>query len=887
MKQIQVVNNNGHFDCEMDISAEEWLALLNDESMTNRNVWNTLLKFYYRPNREAACSEINPDQPSSVNMTITNWATKIKKAFSNRFEVLGTDGRPSYWIVPMTGYIKDNSFIWILRPELAEAIKEKIFQEVVERYKKRLKGDPTYWNGTSTIFGEKYKWEAIEQFQKHWDIDASNFSEMFQNATSKTKNLLHLRHWYPRELVLLFAKYEPEKIKLLFKNLFDESIDLKQRIEEFIQKTKELLLDMKLHHNQEEKWDNYNQSINSNAVSTYLWLKYPDKYYKFAPKIYFAGKQLLGLNQYNIKPLDGSVDSMLEGFAMYDEIRVKLQKDKELVNMINSLVEKSGIKNIDTDFYTATIDFGYYIFKYYNSDTPTNEEENNMSNNLPENIANYVNLLRFKKNVILQGAPGTGKTYSTAAIALGLLGVKDVDFSNHPAVMKKYEEYRKEKGRIFFTTFHQSMDYEDFVEGLKPKIDKDDEGNTLVKYEVEDGIFKDVCNNAKGKYKEDEIDESLNKEKNGDAPNRIVVTDKSRTIWKVSLGRKNDKNNVFEKSDCFDNNFIWVQGDDYPCDYFKNNMKIDDIVIVLSAIKEFDAIGIVTSDWYKCEGYDDVVKRDVKWLFKNVSYPYSDILKKGFENKQLPIEAAKHVKVEDLDLPKLQELVDKYTNNVGSDLKCLENKSVNSPVILIIDEINRGNVSKIFGELVTLLEADKRSGNGDHPITVKLPYSKKEFSVPSNVYIIGTMNTTDRSTGTLDYAIRRRFAFVTLKADSGVIQLDIAQKLFSNIEAFIKKYRPKDMEIDDLMVGHSYFMTEKEDELKLKIQYEVIPLLKEYCNDGLLTCSPEELDKRIDSWKDLKVYNSSETQAPAPPENPANATAKASSTDDEEDEDQE
>lgn len=273
-------------------------------------------------------------------------------------------------------------------------------------------------------------------------------------------------------------------------------------------------------------------------------------------------------------------------------------------------------------------------------------------------------LLQTKKNIILQGAPGTGKTYKTAELALSILGVSDVDFSDHEAVMKKYNELLidfdddgniKNNGQIGFVTFHQSMDYEDFVEGIKPKT-KDG----TVSYNIEDGIFKSIS----------------------------------------KLARSN--------------------------------------------------------------------------------------LKKNY--------------------------------------------------VLIIDEINRGNVSKIFGELISLLEADKRVG-GDHPLSVTLPYSKESFSVPSNLYIIGTMNTTDRSVGSIDYAVRRRFAFVTLKADEDKATEGDARELFKAVRLFLKETK-YDMDIEDLMVGHSYFMTSDTDALKMKWQYEILPLLMEYHKDGIIKQSP-------------------------------------------------
>lgn len=187
---------------------------------------------------------------------------------------------------------------------------------------------------------------------------------------------------------------------------------------------------------------------------------------------------------------------------------------------------------------------------------------------------------------------------------------------------------------------------------------------------------------------------------------------------------------------------------------------------------------------------------------------------------------------------------------------CRAVQIADKPVVLIIDEINRGNVSKIFGELITLLEADKRD-KGEHPINVTLPYSKTLFSVPSNLYIIGTMNTTDRSTGNLDYALRRRFAFITLKSNADIIEKyydslkrqdlkDIATSLFNDIKAFIEnpQHLYGELDIDDLMIGHSYFMAKDTETLRAKIIYEVIPLINEYINDGILAVKTDE-KKRV------------------------------------------
>ena len=189
--------------------------------------------------------------------------------------------------------------------------------------------------------------------------------------------------------------------------------------------------------------------------------------------------------------------------------------------------------------------------------------------------------------------------------------------------------------------------------------------------------------------------------------------------------------------------------------------------------------------------------------------------------------------------------------------------------VLIIDEINRGNVSKIFGELISLLEADKRVG-GDHPLSVTLPYSKESFSVPSNLYIIGTMNTTDRSVGSIDYAVRRRFSFVTLEADENKVPEGNARNLFNAVKNFLNKSK-YDMDIEDLMVGHSYFMASDADVLKMKWQYEILPLLMEYHKDGIISKSPlkddsgdEIADVKKDYAKFVEAWQKKESDSPNP-----------------------
>lgn len=408
-----------------------------------------------------------------------------------------------------------------------------------------------------------------------------------------------------------------------------------------------------------------------------------------------------------------------------------------------------------------------------------------------QEMREYTKILSLKKNIILQGAPGTGKTYNTAALALSICG--ETIPEKHEDVMKRYDELQKED-RIGFCTFHQSMDYEDFVEGIKPV--KPDEGELF--YKVENGIFKNLCKIATNPKQvkqtksleaafddlvQDIIDEKIKtiELKNGNKSKELSVSSQMTIKWKTNEG------NI--TANCVSKDRLLKL-----CEVYNTKKTIESMSNINESIR--DVIGGCNTSYY--------------WAVANY-------------------------------------LLDK----IGNEQKDIE---PDKNYVLIIDEINRGNVSKIFGELITLLESDKRIG-GDHPIKVTLPYSKESFGVPSNLYIIGTMNTTDRSVGSIDYAVRRRFAFLTLKANKQILvdkygEASKQVKLFDYVYTFLNddKKHP-DMDIDDLMVGHSYFMADDDKELKLKLEYEIIPLIREYNKDCIVNVGKDELEKAFNDWK--------------------------------------
>jgi len=384
-------------------------------------------------------------------------------------------------------------------------------------------------------------------------------------------------------------------------------------------------------------------------------------------------------------------------------------------------------------------------------------------------LEEYYKILKQKKQIILQGAPGTGKTYISAEIALSIINGHVKNYSSRKNLMDDYKKAIKE-GLIDFATFHQSMDYEEFIEGLKPTTE-----NGNISYEVEDGIFKRMCNKAKVK--------SVN---NFETAYNLLI----QQITKTSNGVLVLKTKT---------------GKDFGIEVNRNgNLNL------YTGTKQNNKQGTITKD--------NLLKQlsGIKTYEGWESYFWGVInhLKKQHKFKQSTTDKEK-----------------KY--------------------VLIIDEINRGNVSKIFGELITLLENDKRL-NSENEITVTLPYSKEEFGVPSNLYIIATMNTADRSVGHIDYAVRRRFAFITLQSEKEKIEnfysfnslpMELSSQavsLFDNIYKIMENISP-DFSIDDLMIGHSYFMAKSKDELQLKLDYEIKPLLVEYVKDGVLFMTNEEM----------------------------------------------
>ena len=351
-------------------------------------------------------------------------------------------------------------------------------------------------------------------------------------------------------------------------------------------------------------------------------------------------------------------------------------------------------------------------------------------------------------NQILYGPPGTGKTYNTINKAISIIN-PEFDLNQDRKTVKHEFERLTNDGQIVFTTFHQSMSYEDFIEGIKPET-----VNDKVVYNIQSGIFKKICQTAKTPNQLD-FNQAYEKLK-------IEVVEKEKLVLHTPTGKE------FAVSVNSNGNLHLLTG---------VNLEQQGTLTKDNIQKIIDGDELVY--W---QGYFNGV---IKYLEDNYGY------------------SRKH-----------------------------KNKEQN--FVLIIDEINRGNVSQIFGELITLIEDDKRLGNSE-ALEVVLPYSKEKFGVPPNLYIIGTMNTADRSVEALDAALRRRFSFEEMspkpevitnreKGDKGIVEgIDLGQVLETlnkRIELLVDK---------DHQIGHSYFLSvESIKDLKSAFQNKIIPLLQEY-----------------------------------------------------------
>lgn len=454
-------------------------------------------------------------------------------------------------------------------------------------------------------------------------------------------------------------------------------------------------------------------------------------------------------------------------------------------------------------------------------------------------------------NLILYGPPGTGKTYATAWEAVRLcLGDAVVEplRDDRAALMAEYCRLAGE-GRIEFVTFHQSFSYEDFVEGLRPTTGEEQEVNeegastsSGFSLKPHDGVFKTISERAR-------LD-------TGGAPAKRL--DRSRSIYKIALGQRgNQEDRICEgldnglihlgwggDIDWTDERFddfeeirnTWneqknseASGKDPNIEMlyaFRSGLQVGDYVIISDGRDSYRAFGRVMSEYYfDANASFHPHRRKVEWIWRDDN----GAARADFYASNFRRQSAYRLAPNRIDWNALEAVV--------IDPNAERPVAGARPHVLIIDEINRANISKVFGELITLLEVDKRLGC-ENEVKVRLPYSGASFGVPSNLHIIGTMNTADRSIALLDTALRRRFTFRELMPDVEALHkvlkaqgldaknldgIDVC-KLVNTLNERIEYLFDREHQI-----GHAYFTScRSEADVEEVMRHKVIPLLTEY-----------------------------------------------------------
>lgn len=633
---------------------------------------------------------------------------------------------------------------------------------------------PNHWKD------EKYKWEAIQYFQEHWNISAENFLDMFMEATDKTYNLLANMNNYPRGMIKSFAMADPEAVRSMFMALFDESQNLAQRIEQFITSAEDLRVKY-----DDGTWKQHYQT--ANAISTYLWLKYPDKYYIYKYSEVRAIAREIGSDF--IPKKGGSVSNIENSYKLYDEIRKKLASDSELDEILQNVLNEDCYP--DPRKITMTLDVGFFVSRFYN-------QQKEIDLNSLHSDAKF------------------SKWYAPVIESLYKMGGSGKRPDVHQKIIKDYGITDDELKVVNSTGNAQVLNDIDWARNYlvyEGVLDKGENGLwTLTELGKKLIITEELASKLTAKWV---------KIKTAEREHRYVP-DIDLTPYYVY------------RTDVNQNSIALYTKEDFLNEVYMAEENYNTLVGLLKNKKNLilqGAPGVGKTFAAKRLAYSIMGEKDdsrIEFVQFHQNYSYEDFIM-GY---------------------KPQDEGFKLTNGIFYQFCMNAAEHSDKDYFFIIDEINRGNMSKIFGELLMLIEKDYRG------TTVTLAYSGTTFSVPKNLYIIGMMNTADRSLAMIDYALRRRFSFYEMEPEFNsegfkAYQASLKNETFNAlIEQIIDLNR--EINIDDSLgsgfrIGHSYFCGQEEcteEWMKAVVYYDIIPMLQEYWFDDR---------QKVKRWENLLI----------------------------------
>ena len=755
---------------------------------------------------------------------------------------------------------------------------------------------------------EKYKWESVKWFQDNWDVNAPDFAEMLNRSLDKTFNLLASNNNFPKGMIVGFAKSAPEEVRAMFIALFDESKDVFERMDAFKMQSSILL----------EKYGNgaAQHYQYENAISTYLWLRYPDKYYiyKFG-EVKTVASELE--SDYRFKK-GAYADNIRNFLKLYDEISAALKEDTELVNLFQSQLTDTCYP--DPELKTLTIDVGFYISRYYSQkdSAPDTTSWYGADFDPGLSIEDWSKLLK-DETVFTTGAleimkrmKDYGGMASCTQLAVKYGETKNFYNSGSVALARRVCEAtgvnpntRDDGTTQWWTILYTGRDAGKDEDGsfiwklrdeLSAALDKadlsgielyvaaapgeQDRGYWWLNANPKIWSFADIAVGEVQSYTL--YNENGNKRRifqnflDAKAGDMIIGYESNPVKQIVAIGRVSAEQDgeklFFEKVEGLTSPIDYATLKGCPelerMEYFQNpqgslfKLTRGEYDFILDMIREENPVATEASiDAYtKSDFLDEVYMTEKRYENlvavlrnkKNIILQGAPGVGKTFAARRLAwsmmgekddsriefVQFHQNYSYEDFMMG-YKPVEDGFELKYGIFYRFCQ-KAANQPkkeFFFIIDEINRGNMSKIFGELLMLIEKDYRGTKAT------LAYNGLSFSVPKNLYIIGMMNTADRSLAMIDYALRRRFSFFEVEPGFDSEGFIHYQNGLNNetLNELVNKVKDLNREISldkslgkGFCIGHSYFCGRDvctEEWLHSIVDYDILPMLSEYWFD--------------------------------------------------------
>jgi 5-methylcytosine-specific restriction protein B len=774
---------------------------------------------------------------------------------------------------------------------------------VVAAYKKYF---PAHWPD------EKYKWEAIKHFQDHWDINASDFATMFAQATDKTVNLLASMNNFPRSMIRSFAAIDKEATRAMFINLFDETKDFAERVEKFQSDAEALRVKY-----DDGTWKQHYQ--NSNSISIYLWLRYPEKYYIYK---YSECRAVAKELESDFVPKKGfSFANLIGGFNLYNEICEQLAMDQELVQLLKLALTDGCYP--DQALKTLTIDVGFYISRFYSkksvedtaewfpSDYSPNISTEKWLTLLADDTVFTANSLEIMKRIKDYGGMATckqlsikyGETanfYNAGSSSLA----KRVAKATGCPVMNTDTDNSKWWPILFVGRYADKNIDGIYIWKLRDELSKALDQLDLSEIplyadatlDAEVGYWWLNANPKIWSFSDMGIGETQSYTLYNDNGNKrrifqnfldakvgdLVIGYESYPVKQIvaiaKVSQNNDGQNFyFEKTEGLTMPIDYTTLKSFPelesMEYFTNSqgslfkLTKGEYDFIMDLVREENSVdpkgtfevyskkNFLEEVYMAGERFDTLVSLlehkqnlilqgapGVGKTFAAKRFAYAMMGQKDDSRLEF-VQFHQNYSYEDFIMGyKPQGEGFELQNGIFYRFCQKAANMPDKPFFFIIDEINRGNMSKIFGELLMLIEKDYRGAK------TALVYSGTPFTVPKNLYIIGMMNTADRSLAMIDYALRRRFSFFEMEPGFNsdgfkAYQSDFDNETFNSLIGRIKELN-KEIAADSSLgkgfcIGHSYFCGQKEctDVWMMEVvEYDLLPMLSEYWFD-----EPEKL----------------------------------------------